>query len=205
MISSLIPDIISENGTASLKLIIFEGKACSSYVTENPPWRRLCCALRNHPTALPALSVTQFAHAGGLDLSERSMVWSRCRCCAVLHRKGSSSVLFPSTKTWNEVSGKLLEVRVFGSIMLLWELRVLQASLRALVVWTKLLEVPSPPCTVLCFSTHHLEKLLFGWFPKGCCFLKSSCEFTLWKSVFLSAHLSFWGGLEGMEGGCDAE
>lgn len=42
-------------------------------------------------------------------------MWSRCRCCAALHRKGSSSVLFLSTKTWNEVSGKLLEVQVLGS------------------------------------------------------------------------------------------
>lgn len=39
-------------------------------MTENPPWRRFCSALRNHPTALPALSVTQFAHADELDLSE---------------------------------------------------------------------------------------------------------------------------------------
>lgn len=131
-------------------------------------------------------------------------VWSRC-CSAALPRKGSSSVQFLSTRTWNEVSGKLLEVQVLGSTMLLWELGVLQASLRTLLVWTKPLEVTSAPCSVLCFSTHHLEKLLFGWFPKGCRFLESSCEFTLWKSVFLSAHLSFWGGLEGMGGGCDAE
>lgn len=130
-------------------------------------------------------------------------MWSRC-CCAALLRKGSSSVQFLSTRTWNEVSGKLLEVQVLGSTMLLWELGVLQASLRTLLVWTKPLEVTSAPCSVLCFSTHHLEKLLFGWFPKGCRFLESSCEFTLWKSVFLSAHLSFWGGLEGMGGGCDA-
>lgn len=154
-------------------------------MTENPPWRRLCCALRNHPTALPALSVTQFAHAGGWICQRGAWkVWSRCHCCAALDRKGSSSVLFPSTKTWNEVPAKLLEVQVLGSIMLLWELRVLQASLRALLVWTKPLEVTSAPCSVLCFSTHHLEKLLFGWFPKGCRFLKSSCEFTLWSLYF---------------------
>lgn len=185
MISSLIPNIISENGTASLKLIIFEGK------TVGVTWLKI---LPGGGCAVPWGTILQlFLHyrwpslptqVGWICQRGAWKVWSRCHCCAALHRKGSSSVLFPSTKTWNEVPAKLLEVQVLGSIMLLWELRVLQASLRALLVWTKPLEVTSAPCSVLCFSTHHLEKLLFGWFPKGCRFLKSSCEFTLWSLYF---------------------
>ncbi|KAI1235223.1 hypothetical protein IHE44_0002863 [Lamprotornis superbus] len=61
--------------------------------------------------------MTQFAHADGLDLSQRSM--EGVEQMSALHRKGSSSVLFLFTKTCNEVSGKLLEVQVLGSTMVL--------------------------------------------------------------------------------------
>lgn len=157
-------------------------------MTENPPWRRLCSALRNHPTALPALSVTQFAHTDGLDLSGARKMWSRCCHCAALHWKGSSSVLFLSTKTWNVVSGKLLEVQMLvapcycGNYEFYRHLLELcwygQSRLRLLLLHA------------LCFASPHTiwRSCCLVGFPRDAISLKVRVNLL---SGILSAHLSF--------------
>lgn len=147
-------------------------------------------------------------------------VWSRCRRCAASHRKGSSFVMFLSTKIWFEVRRKLLEVRLLVAPGHLLGLHVLHASLKTMFLLVLCwygqthLRLVTLPCSVLLqpsqtgSSVLLLSKLYMlletasgevaVWLVSHRVLILHKLMwnlhlFTFWKSVLLNAHLRFWG------------